>query len=118
MFSYPNLPNLSPISQGIFGDIMNKKKWNKYINQLETEIIELSKKQKNIQRRLRGLKRLMSGKNIHLVRGEKYDRLKILWLGKDYWFHLPNQTEGGKSDKIVDRITTKFIGDILNGKVG
>jgi len=80
---------------------MKQKKWNKSINQYETkikkydtEIKELSQKQKNLTKRLRGLKRLMSGKNIYTIKGEKQNRLKILWLGKDFWFHLPN-TEGG-----------------------
>jgi len=117
LFSYLNLLKLSPISQGIFGDNMSKNKWDKYLNQLKTEITELSEKEKDLQRRFRELKRLMSGKNTHLIRGEKYDRIKILWSGKDYWFHIPNHTESGKLEKVVDRIRTKFIGDILNGKI-
>tara|TARA_B100000315_G_scaffold18998_1_gene16774 strand:+ start:230 stop:529 length:300 start_codon:yes stop_codon:yes gene_type:complete len=97
---------------------MKQKKWNKSINQYETEIKELSQKQEHLQRRLRGLKRLMTGKNIHIIEGEKQDRLKILWMGKDYWFHLPKPKLGGKVDNgVVNKITSKFIDDILSGKV-
>ena len=117
MFSYPNLPNLSPISQGLFGDTMSKKKWDKSINQLETEIKELSQKQKNLKMRLRGLKRLVDGKNIHIIKGNRQNRLKIIWGKKDYWFHLP-QTEVGIDGGMVKKITSKFIDDILDGKIG
>jgi len=125
LFSYPNLHILSPIIQGNSGDTMNHSKWNKPIKQYETKIKkydtkikELSLKQKNLTKRLRGLKRLESGNNIHLIRGEKYDRLKILWLGKGYWFHLPKPKLGGKvDDGVVGEITSKFIDDILSGEI-
>ena len=106
---------------------MKQKKWNKSINQYETkikkydtEIKELSQKQKILTKRLRNLKRLMSGKNIYIIKGEKQNRLKILWLGKDYWFHLPNNTEGDDGvvdDGLVSKITSKFMDDILSGKI-
>ena len=94
---------------------MRQKKWNKSINQLETEIKELSQKQNNLKQRLRGLKRLMSGKNIHIIKGEKQNRLKIIWGKKDYWFHLP-QTEDGIDNGMVKKITSKFIDDILRDR--
>ena len=98
---------------------MKQKKWDKSINQLETEIKELSQKQKNLTKRLRNLKRLMSGKNIYTIKGEKQNRLKILWLGKDFWFHLPNtEGDGGKvDDGVVREIKSKFIDDILSGRI-
>ena len=105
---------------------MKQNKWNKSLNKLETqinqyntEIKDLSKKQKNLTKRLRGLKRLESGNNIHLIRGEKYDRLKILWLGKGYWFHLPKpKGDGGEvDDGLVSKIKLKFIDEILSGKI-
>jgi hypothetical protein len=126
LFSYPNLHILSPIIQGNSGDTMSQSKWNKPIKQYETKIKkydtkikELSLKQKNLTKRLRGLKRLESGNNIHLIRGEKYDRLKILWLGKGYWFHLPKPKgdEGVVDDGVVSKITSKFMDDILSGKI-
>ncbi len=97
---------------------MKQKKWDKSINQLETEIKELSQKQKNLTKRLRNLKRLMSGKNIYIIKGEKQNRLKILWMGKDFWFHLPKPKLGGKvDDGVVGEITSKFIDDILSGEI-
>ena len=97
---------------------MKQKKWDKSINQLETEIKELSQKQNILTKRLRNLKRLMSGKNIYLIKGEKYNRLKILWMGKDFWFHLPKPKLGVKvDDGVVGEITSKFIDDILSGEI-
>ena len=104
---------------------MKQNKWNKSLNKLETqinqyntEIKDLSKKQKNLTKRLRGLKRLMDGKNIHIIEGEKQNRIKILWLGKSFWFHLPKTKLSGKvDDGVVIKITSKFIDDILCGKV-
>ena len=104
---------------------MNQSKWNKPIKQYETkikkydtEIKELSQKQNILTKRLRNLKRLMSGKNIYLIKGEKYNRLKILWMGKDFWFHLPKPKLGGKvDDGVVGEITSKFIDDILSGEI-
>jgi hypothetical protein len=105
---------------------MKQKKWNKSINQYETkikkydtEIKELSQKQNILTKRLRNLKRLMSGKNIYIIKGEKYNRLKILWMGKDFWFHLPKpKGDGGKvDDGVVREIKSKFIDDILSGRI-
>ena len=98
---------------------MKQKKWDKSINQLETEIKELSQKQKNLTKRLRNLKRLMSGKNIYIIKGEKQNRLKILWMGKDFWFHLPKPKgdDGVVDDGLVSKIKLKFIDEILSGKI-
>ena len=97
-------------------DKENLTKWIK-INQLETEINELSVKQENLRKKLRGLIRLMKGKNYHIIKGIKQDRLKIIWLGKDYWYHLPKQKSGEIDGDYIEKIISKFIDNILNGSV-
>jgi len=99
--------------------------WDKPINQYETkikeyddEIKELTLKQKNLQKRVRGLKRLKSGNNIHFISDGKQDRYKILWLGKSYWYHLPKPKLGGeKGDEGYFKIMSKFLDDILSGRI-
>ena len=99
---------------------MSQSKWNKPIKQYETkikeyddEIKELTLKQKNLQKRVRGLKRLKSGNNIHFISDGKQDRYKILWLGKSYWFHLPKHDY----EKSVMKIRSDFINKILQGEI-
>ena len=98
---------------------MNRKsKWNKYLKGLETEIKDLSLQHLQTQKRHRGLKRLMNGKNYSLVERDKQNVLKIRWNNKVREFHIPrNKTTKKSSKSDIDKVVQSFINDIVNGKM-
>ena len=87
--------------------------WDNKLNKMEEEISELTDKLGELKLRYRGVKRLIDGKNFHIIRGSRQNRLKINWRGKSFWFHLPHQDY----DKVSRNKLNEFIDNILNGSV-
>jgi len=103
------------------------KKWDKHltkletkIEELETEIEDLSHKQKNLQRRYKVIKGLMGGKYTYIQKStENWSRLRIDWEGNNF-FHIPHPNQGRVitlDDDRVKKVITKFINNVLDGKV-
>jgi len=88
-------------------------KWDNKLNKMEDEISELTDKLRELKLRYRGVKRLIDGKNIHIILGERQKRLKIFWRGKSFWFHLPHDNY----DESVEKIHSDFINKILRGDI-
>ena len=87
-------------------------KWDNKLNKMESEISELTDKLGELKLRYRGVKRLIDGRNFHIILGERQNRLKINWRGKSFWFHLPHNYE----DSVV-KIHSDFINKILRGDI-
>jgi hypothetical protein len=96
--------------------MIRPKKWDKYLNKLETEIEDLSYKQKNLQRRYKVLKGLMGKKYTYIQKStENWTRLRIDWEGNNF-FHIPHPNQGkitNLDDGRVKRVVIKFVNDIL-----
>jgi|TARA_B100001971_G_C18023722_1_gene448829 hypothetical protein len=90
-----------------------KKKWKNGLVNMEKEISELTDNLDELKVRYRGVNRLIDGKNIHIIKGEKQNRLKIIFKGKSFWFHLPFN----KYEKSVMKIRSDFINKILQGEI-
>ena len=90
-----------------------KKKWKNGLVNLEKEISELTDKLYELKVGYRGVNRLIDGKNIHIIKGKKQNRLKIIWGYKFYWFHIPT---GVDIKKRSEELTDQFIDDILSGR--
>jgi len=89
------------------------KKWDKGLNKMESEISELTDRLSELKVRYRGVKRLMDNKNIHLIKGNRQNRLKINWRGKSFWYHLPLRYD----DVDVSNRVDEFIDKVLSGKI-
>jgi hypothetical protein len=87
--------------------------WDNKLNKMEEEISELTDKLGELKLRYRGVKRLIGGRNFHIILGGRQNRLKINWRGKSFWFHLPHQDY----DKVSRNKLNEFIDNILNGSV-
>ena len=96
------------------------KKWDKHLTKLENEIEDLSHKQKILQRRYKVLKGLMGGKYTYIQKStENWSRLRIDWEGNNF-FHIPHPNQGRVitlDDDRVKKVITKFINNVLDGKV-
>jgi hypothetical protein len=96
------------------------KKWDKHLTKLENEIEDLSHKQKILQRRYKVLKGLMGGKYTYIQKStENWSRLRIDWVGNNF-FHIPHPNQGRVitlDDDRVKKVITKFINNVLDGKV-
>ena len=88
-------------------------KWDNKLNKMEDEISELTDKLGELKLRYRGVKRLINGKNFHIILGGRQNRLKINWRGKSFWFHLPHHNY---EDSVV-KIHSDFINKILRGDI-
>jgi len=89
------------------------KKWDKGLNKMESEISELTDRLSELKVRYRGVKRLMDNKNIHLIKGNRQNRLKINWRGNSFWYHLPLRYD----DVDVSNRVDEFIDKVLSGKI-
>ena len=87
--------------------------WDNKLNKMESEISELTDKLGELKLRYRGVKRLIDGRNFHIILGERQNRLKINWRGKSFWFHLPHQNY---EDSVMN-IRSDFINKILRGDI-
>ena len=87
--------------------------WDNKLNKMEKEISELTDKLGELKLRYRGVKRLIDGKNFHIIRGSRQNRLKINWRGKSFWFHLPHEDY---EDSVMN-IRSDFINKILRGEI-
>ena len=87
--------------------------WDNKLNKMESEISELTDKLGELKLRYRGVKRLIDGRNFHIILGERQNRLKINWRGKSFWFHLPHHNY----DDSVVKIHSDFINKILRGEI-
>jgi len=96
--------------------MIRPKKWDKYLNKLETEIDDLSHKQKNLQRRYKVLKGLMGGRYTYIQKStENWTRLRIDWEGNNF-FHISHPNQGkitNLDDGRVKRVVIKFVNDLL-----
>jgi len=88
-------------------------KWDNKLNKMEDEISELTDKLNELKLRYRGVKRLIDGRNIHIIIGGRQNRLKINWRGKSFWFHLPHEDY----EDSVMKIRSDFINKILRGEI-
>ena len=84
-------------------------KWDNKLNKMESEISELTDKLGELKLRYRGVKRLIDGKNFHIIKGSRQNRLKINWRGKSFWFHLPHHNY----DKVSRNKINEFIDNIF-----
>ena len=84
-------------------------KWDNKLNKMESEISELTDKLGELKLRYRGVKRLIDGKNFHIILGGRQNRLKINWRGKSFWFHLPHHNY----DKVSRNKINEFIDNIF-----
>jgi hypothetical protein len=80
---------------------------------MEGEISELKDKLGELKLRYRGVKRLIDGRNFHIILGGRQNRLKINWRGKSFWFHLPHHDY----EDSVMKIRSDFINKILRGDI-
>jgi hypothetical protein len=80
---------------------------------MEDEISELTDKLRELKLRYRGVKRLIDGRNFHIILGGRQNRLKINWRGKSFWFHLPHEDY----EDSVMKIRSDFINKILRGEI-
>ena len=87
--------------------------WDNKLNKMEGEISELTDKLGELKLRYRGVKRLINGKNFHIIKGSRQNRLKINWRGNSFWFHLPQH----KYEDSVMNIRSDFINKILRGEI-
>ena len=87
--------------------------WDNKLNKMESEISELTDKLGELKLRYRGVKRLIDGRNSHIILGERQNRLKINWRGKSFWFHLPHEDY---EDSVMN-IRSDFINKILRGDI-
>ena len=87
--------------------------WDNKLNKMEGEISELTDKLGELKLRYRGVKRLIDGRNFHIILGGRQNRLKINWRGKSFWFHLPHHNY---EDSVV-KIHSDFINKILRGEI-
>ena len=88
-------------------------KWDNKLNKMEDEISELTDKLNDLKLRYRGVKRLIDGRNFHIILGGRQNRLKINWRGKSFWFHLPHQDY---EDSVMN-IRSDFINKILRDEI-
>ena len=88
-------------------------KWDNKLNKMEDEISELTDKLRELKLRYRGVKRLIDGRNFHIILGGRQNRLKINWRGRSFWFHLPHQDY---EDSVMN-IRSDFINKILRGDI-
>jgi hypothetical protein len=88
-------------------------KWDNKLNKMEDEISELTDKLNELKLRYRGVKRLIDGRNFHIILGGRQNRLKINWRGKSFWFHLPHQDY---EDSVMN-IRSDFINKILRDEI-
>lgn len=93
--------------------ILLGKKRDKSLSKMESEISELTDRLSELKVRYRGVKRLMDNKNIHLIKGNRQNRLKINWRGKSFWYHLPLRYD----DVDVSNRVDEFIDKVLSGKI-
>ncbi len=91
---------------------MNKS-WDNKLNNMESDISDLTDKLRDMKLRYRGIKRLIEGKNSHIIFGSRQNRLKIFWKGKSFWYHLPFQNY----KKSVEKIRSDFIDKVLSGEI-
>ena len=87
--------------------------WDNKLNKMEGEISELKDKLGELKLRYRGVKRLIDGRNFHIILGGRQNRLKINWRGKSFWFHLPHEDY---EDSVMN-IRSDFINKILRGEI-
>ena len=87
--------------------------WEKYISEMENLISEITEELDEYKEKYRGVKRLIDGKNFHIIRGSRQNRLKINWRGKSFWFHLPHEDY---EDSVMN-IRSDFINKILRGEI-
>ena len=87
--------------------------WDNKLNKMEDEISELTDKLRELKLRYRGVKRLIDGRNFHIILGGRQNRLKINWRGKSFWFHLPHEDY----EDSVMKIRSDFINKILRGDI-
>jgi len=96
------------------------KKWDKHLTKLENEIEDLSHKQKILQRRYKVLKGLMGGKYTYIQKStENWSRLRIDLDGSNF-FHISHPNQGrviNLDDDRVKKVITKFINNVLDGKI-
>ena len=88
-------------------------KWDNKLNKMEDEISELTDKLRELKLRYRGVKRLIDGRNFHIILGGRQNRLKINWRGKSFWFHLPHEDY----EDSVMKIRSDFINKILRDEI-
>ena len=93
--------------------ILLGKKRDKSLSKMESEISELTDRLSELKVRYRGVKRLMDNKNIHLIKGNRQNRLKINWRGKSFWYHLHLRYD----DVDVSNRVDEFIDKVLSGKI-
>ena len=87
--------------------------WDNKLNKIEDEISELTDKLRELKLRYRGVKRLIEGRNFHIILGGRQNRLKINWRGKSFWFHLPHHNY----EDSVMKIRSDFINKILRDEI-
>ena len=87
--------------------------WDNKLNKMVGEISELEDKLGELKLRYRGVKRLIDGRNFHIILGGRQNRLKINWRGKSFWFHLPHEDY----EDSVMKIRSDFINKILRGDI-
>jgi hypothetical protein len=87
--------------------------WEKYISEMENLISEITEELDEYKEKYRGVKRIIDGKNFHIIRGSRQNRLKINWRGKSFWFHLPHQDY----EDSVMKIRSDFINKILRDEI-
>ena len=87
--------------------------WDNKLNKIEDEISELTDKLNELKLRYRGVKRLIEGRNFHIILGGRQNRLKINWRGKSFWFHLPHEDY----EDSVMKIRSDFINKILRDEI-
>ena len=101
--------------------MIRQKRWDKYLTKLENEIEDLSYKQKNLKKRLKVMKGLMDGKYTYIQKStENWSRLRVDLDGSTF-FHISHPNQGkviSLDDGRVKRVITKFINNVLGGKVG
>ena len=83
--------------------------WDNKLNKMEGEISELTDELGELKLRYRGVKRLIDGRNFHIILGGRQNRLKINWRGKSFWFHLPHHNY----DKVSRNKINEFIDNIF-----
>ena len=83
--------------------------WEKYISEMEKLISEITDELDEYKQKYRGVKRLIDGKNFHIILGNRQNRLKINWRGKSFWFHLPHHNY----DKVSRNKINEFIDNIF-----
>jgi hypothetical protein len=88
-------------------------KWDNKLNKIEDEISELTDKLNELKLRYRGVKRLIDGRNFHIILGGRQNRLKINWRGNSFWFHLPHHNY---EDSVMN-IRSDFINKILRDEI-